>query len=229
MMDQGEDFADLLGHYRVRAGLKQQDLANKIGVHRNTIVNWENRTSWSESRGQVLRLADELYLTKEERKAILVAAKFSVEKCPVELWLVPYQHDPFFTGRENVLHSLRQLLVPAALTQALSGLGGIGKTHTAVEYAYRFHQYYEAVLWLQADSWEMLLSECLKLADELGIPDQEEANKTVEEVRRWLRKPRRWLLILDNVEDPQEILSKLLPTKHQGSVLITTRVRDVEQ
>jgi len=49
----------------------------------------------------------------------------------------------FFTGRDEVFRSLRELLIPestTALTQAISGLGGIGKTHTAAEYAYRFHQ-----------------------------------------------------------------------------------------
>jgi hypothetical protein len=126
----------------------------------------------------------------------------------------------FFTGRDDVFQSLRQLLVPGsamALTQAISGLGGIGKTHTAIEYAYRYHQYYEAVLWLQADSWEILISACMKLADELGLPEQKEADEVVAEVQRWLRKHRHWLLILDNVENPQEILLKFVPTGHQGS------------
>jgi hypothetical protein len=47
---------------------------------------------------------------------------------------------PFFTGREEVLSQLHDALSSgkAALTQpqAISGLGGIGKTQTAVEYAY---------------------------------------------------------------------------------------------
>jgi len=137
----------------------------------------------------------------------------------------------FFTGRDDMFQSLRQLLVPGsvtALTQAISGLGGIGKTHTAVEYAYRFHRDYEAVLWLQADSWEVLVSECIKLADELGLPEQKETDKVVLEVQRWLQKHRFWLLILDNVEHPQEILPKFVPTGHQGCLLVTTRVHTIE-
>ena len=85
MEDHKEDFADLLSRYRMHAGLKQQELANKIGVHRKTIVNWENRTSWPKSRGQVLRLADEFSLSKDERKAFLHAAGFPLnggqQKC----------------------------------------------------------------------------------------------------------------------------------------------------
>src|SRR2546421_11948259 len=50
----------------------------------------------------------------------------------------------------------------------------------------------------------------------------------VAEVQRWLRKHSHWLLILDNVEYPQEILSTFVPKQHQGSILMTTRVHDLE-
>jgi tetratricopeptide (TPR) repeat protein/transcriptional regulator with XRE-family HTH domain len=229
--NQEEDFADLLGRYLDQMGFTQQELANKIGVHRNTIVNWLNRTSQPPRRGQVLRLADELALPKQERKVLIQTAGFSLERWPTEIWTVPQQRDMFFTGRDHVFQSLREFLVPGsttALTQAISGLGGIGKTHTAVEYTYRFHQDYEAVIWLQADSWEVLVSACVKLADILELPKQKEAALTIAEVQRWLQKHRHWLLILDNVENPQELLLNFVPTGHQGYVLITTRVHNVE-
>jgi tetratricopeptide (TPR) repeat protein len=231
MKDQSEDFADQLGRYLLRVGFKQQELANKIGMHRNTIVKWMNRTSWPTSRGQVLRVADELSLLKEERKALIQAAGFSLERWPTEVWMVPQQRDMFFTGRDDVFQSLREVLAPgsmAALTQAISGLGGMGKTHTVIEYAYRFHKSYEAVLWLQADSWEILVSECMKLTDILELPEQKETDQVIIEIQRWLRKHRHWLLILDNVENPQEILPKFVPTSHQGYVLVTTRIHNIE-
>jgi len=44
--------------------------------------------------------------------------------------------------------------------QALTGLGGIGKTQTAVEYAYRYYSDYpEAILWARADSREGLVAD----------------------------------------------------------------------
>jgi hypothetical protein len=70
-------------------------------------------------------------------------------------WNVPYPRNPFFTGREDVLGQIRTNLLSgkaAALTQAIAGLGGIGKTQTAVEYAYRHQGDYAAVLWLSAAS-----------------------------------------------------------------------------
>ncbi len=81
---------------------------------------------------------------------------------------------------------------------------------------------------MSADSWEVLGSACLKAADELGLPEQREMDLIIEGVQHWLRRHRHWLLILDNVEDPQEILPRFVPTGHQGGVWITTRVNGVE-
>jgi len=69
-------------------------------------------------------------------------------------WTVTYRRNPDFTGREDLLESLRSELCsgsPAAVTQAIVGLGGVGKTQLAIEYAYRHAGQYEAVLWVGAD------------------------------------------------------------------------------
>ena len=63
--------------------------------------------------------------------------------------MVPYPRNPQFTGREDVLTQLETALLEsnaAVLTQpqAIRGLGGIGKTQTAVEYAYRHRNAYAA-------------------------------------------------------------------------------------
>lgn len=67
------------------------------------------------------------------------------------IWNVPYPRNPLFTGREELLTQLATALQadqPTAISQpeAISGLGGIGKTQLALEYAYRFRQNYQAVL-----------------------------------------------------------------------------------
>ncbi len=143
------------------------------------------------------------------------------------LWDVPSPRNTFFVGREAVFQTLRKALVPGALTQAIAGLGGVGKTQVALEYAHRFAQDYEAVLWLQADSWEVLTSAYLQLATKvLGLREQSEAERQVDAVKQWMQTHQRWLLILDNIEQPEEVLSAFLPPRHQGSMLIKTRMRE---
>src|SRR5262249_46857201 len=68
------------------------------------------------------------------------------------VWNVPYPRNPNFTGRQSILEQLEDALVsgmPAARSQAIAGLGGVGKTQTAVEYAYRHRDRYRAVLWVR--------------------------------------------------------------------------------
>src|SRR5438552_18194425 len=124
------------------------------------------------------------------------------------LWNVPYRRNPFFTGREEILAHLHQSLETdntAALTQpqGISGLGGIGKTQTAIEYAYRYQLEYQAVFWVSADSPVTLTSGFVTIAHLLQLPERNEADqrRIVEAVMRWLRIHSHWLLILDNVED----------------------------
>ena len=144
---------------------------------------------------------------------------------------MPYRRNPFFTGRENILNHLNAVLQnskTAALTQAqaISGLGGIGKTQIAIEYAYRYRDQYQAILWVNASSREAFTSDFVKLATLLNLPEQYEQDQefVVRAVKRWLSAHTSWLLILDNV-DNLEMLSDYLPVYSSGDVLLTTRLQ----
>src|SRR2546421_3509116 len=111
----------------------------------------------------------------------------------VPAWNVPLRRNPFFTGREPVFTQIHRLLLAgkaAALSQppAISRLGGIGKTQTAVEYAYRYRDEYQFVLWMQANTSEALLANFVALARVLDLPekDAQEQQITVQALKRWL-------------------------------------------
>ncbi len=145
------------------------------------------------------------------------------------IWNIPYPRNPFFTGREEVLIRLADALKAgqsAALSQpqAISGLGGIGKTQIAIEYAYRYHQEYEAVLWARAESLESLISSYNAIATLLNLPEREasEQDITIQAVKKWLQTHRKWLLILDNADELM-LLPDFLPPDLGGHLLLTTR------
>jgi tetratricopeptide (TPR) repeat protein len=145
------------------------------------------------------------------------------------VWMLPFARNPFFTGREDVLEQLRthlQTTGTAAIgqPQAITGLGGIGKTQIAVEYAYRHRHDYQAVLWCLAESQEALTAGFVAIARALSLLEYQEQDQTitVQAVIKWLQTHQQWLLILDNVEDLQ-LLPPFLPSLNEGHIVLTTR------
>ena len=150
---------------------------------------------------------------------------------PAPLWNVPFSPNPFFTGREEILGQIRarfQTDQVAALSQpqAMSGLGGIGKTQIALEYAHRYRHNYQAVLWTRGDSREALISGYAAIARLLDLPQKDEQDQAfvVRAVLRWLTAQAGWLLILDSA-DELVLVREFLPTAFDGHVLLTTRAQ----
>ena len=114
----------------------------------------------------------------------------------------------------------------AALTQpqAISGLGGIGKTQIALEYAYRYREHYRAIFWVNASTRETLSADFASLATVLDLPEKHEQDQdtVIRAVKRWLAGHDQWLLILDNVDTPEMVVD-FLPTHTMGDTLLTTR------
>ena len=148
---------------------------------------------------------------------------------PQSAWNVPYPRNPFFTGREDLLKQLHSHLAQttiAALTQppAITGLGGIGKTQIVLEYAHRYRDEYNYVLWVNATGQETLIEGFVSIARLIGLPvkDEQDQRIIVEATKQWLATSEHWLLILDNADD-LEVASDFLPTTGKGHLLLTSR------
>src|SRR5262245_37305746 len=105
------------------------------------------------------------------------------------LWEVPYQRNPFFTGRGSYLTKLRKHFTddrPEGKQQVLHGLGGIGKSQLALEYAYRYRDQYSLVWWLPAEDVTAMGLAFAKLGRAVGLRLDPEAS--LEDVRHRVRR-----------------------------------------
>ena len=233
-----------LKHERELRGWTQSYVAERVGTNQINVSRWETgatapnpyfRQQLSELFGksiQELGLIHEVSEEHTDNSSIVPDAPTSYEfSSPLPLWFVPYRRNPFFTGREETLAYLHNALKKsktASLTQAqaINGLGGIGKTQIAIEYAYRYREDYQAVFCINASTNDTLNNDFKTLAVLLHLPehDEQEQDIVVRAVKLWLTTHSHWLLILDNV-DNLETIAKFLPEYGVGEVLITTRLQ----
>jgi tetratricopeptide (TPR) repeat protein len=190
-------------------------------------------------------LADNVYQTlvgikdPEERKRRIIAAAERQSQAappPPRPFIGVPPRIASFTGRVGELDRLDAILMhdkPAAVTQAsvgraaVQGMGGVGKTALAIEYAHRFRGLYAGVCWCPAETRTGLLSALAGLAATLGASTAEEADveKAAKAALRRLAEQRAtWLLVYDNVPAP-DTMADLLPPAG-ARVLITSRFSD---
>jgi tetratricopeptide (TPR) repeat protein len=133
-----------------------------------------------------------------------------------------------FTGRDQLLLALHDSLCRphhTALTQqVLYGLGGIGKTQLAIEYAWRNSGSYDVIWWIRAEDPSTVASDYASLARELDLSEKgaKDQTVTIHAVKKWFEHNIGWLIIFDNARDPESIRS-FLPNASGGHVLITSR------
>ncbi|RMJ18034.1 hypothetical protein CDV36_002340 [Fusarium kuroshium] len=148
-----------------------------------------------------------------------------------------------FCGRSDVLQGLTDIFFPskrsatrAPIICTLSGLGGIGKTQTAVEFSHHCleHHIFDTVLWIQADSHESLIRGFSIIASKFGLAETGASDDAIiTAVKMWLSDldqhtglpgdmahSDKWLLVFDNAKD-DELLTPFLPWNGPGCVLVT--------
>lgn len=138
--------------------------------------------------------------------------------------------NPNFTGRTELLELLGERLregTTTVLPEAIHGMGGVGKTQLAIEYAYRHQGEYDIVWWIPSERPGQIGQALVELAGRLGLETSTEANIAGPAVREALREGRpfsRWLLIFDNADNPEQV-RHYFPTGGNGTILVTSRNR----
>ena len=158
-----------------------------------------------------------------------------------------------FVAREAEMNRLTQAMLPTSTDKMLPkvcllhGLGGIGKTQLAVEFARKYQGNFSAIFWIDGSTKEKLGRSIAGLTSQLPQHQQsyrarsyskeigEDLDAIVGDVLQWFSQPSndQWLLIFDNVDrefsvqskDPEAFdVKKYFPDGDQGSILITSRL-----
>ncbi|KAK5451874.1 hypothetical protein LTS15_007597 [Exophiala xenobiotica] len=180
------------------------------------------------------------------------AAPEPLESPPNPSALIPFSRDPDFIERGPILDQLRQKCATPGSRTALVGLGGVGKSQLAIEWAHRTRDRSPEtwVFWVHASNAARFEQSFRDMADCAKIAGRRNVQATIFKlVHDWLRNERhgKWVLILDNVDDAGFLvgsqstgeeghtqglddgsarpLREYIPHCPHGSVLITTRSR----
>ncbi len=139
--------------------------------------------------------------------------------------------NPDFTGRTDFLRELERRLshgtTEAALPEVLHGMGGVGKSQLATEYAYRHRSDFDVIWWIPAERSVKIVASLVELGTRLGL-NIGDAYIGVQEVVDALRGgrhpnvPPNWFLVFDNADSPAAV-QQYLPTGGSGRILVTSR------
>ncbi|RHZ68077.1 hypothetical protein CDV55_107889 [Aspergillus turcosus] len=159
-------------------------------------------------------------------------------RCNLPCFMLSQHPNPDFIGRKDIFDVMDKQLLPqesdserGTRLYAICGMGGIGKTDLAVEYAHSRRSKFGAIFWLEAGGVSQLASDFGRISTQLGLQTREEAqslDSSIEIAKVWLSKPRstnakdNWLLIFDNA-DNLDIITNYVPYNGNGSILITSR------
>src|SRR5271154_4435885 len=160
---------------------------------------------------------------------------------PQACFMVPYERNEYFVGRKEFLKQLFERFTdsmprPYQRRIALFGMGGVGKTQTALEYVYTNRSSYNRIYWITAVDQASLLSGYQEIAKTTGLKNLSQLSpvETAETVLSWLSQEQSWLLVIDNLDDINVVSSKSLNVVNMGGkflpgtgphqhTLITTR------
>ncbi|KFX97135.1 hypothetical protein V490_02942 [Pseudogymnoascus sp. VKM F-3557] len=147
-------------------------------------------------------------------------------------WLVPRGVNKLFTGRSEIIDKIKGAIRNDSTQHAdkqkvfvITGLGGMGKTEICLQVANILREEFWGVFWVDADTKSTAKKDFISAVAAFGS-----LAESIDDARQLLANTKhRWLLILDNADDPEFDYQAYLPSGSRGVVIITSRVSDCSQ
>lgn len=139
------------------------------------------------------------------------------------IWNVPFNQNISFTGREDILNKINEVLSSNQSQVVIYGLGGVGKTSIVLEYIYRNLDKYNLVWWIRSEKEEIMSADITQLARKIGFDIKNtDIEDIIENTRQWLSRNTNWLIIFDNLNN-SEFLKEYIPQGKIGHVIVTSQ------
>lgn len=221
----GESLSLQLAHIVQYAKSKSHDFENLIVLCANCHVKADSQ-KWSKKQFELHKKTPWVLRGKDGRGS---------EPKHYGMHNIPFGANAFFRGRKVEIDQIRKILPKRKETTesrivVLVGQGGIGKTQTAIEIAWKMRRRYDAVFWIHADTEQILRSSLAALGRPwlLNIDewDQGKEEKVIEAVLKKLKDSADILLIIDNVDNPivLDLVMGLVAPALAGDLIVTSRL-----
>ena len=229
--------------------------AKTIIFFRNNPNLGKSRNAWSEFNSEFLKTianlkkharqideeVDMIRLKQETKSAETLEALSqlrivkSVDNVALPCHVIPYGINPRFYERELELAKLHEVLdpqeeVPGLKVMAIHGLGGVGKTQLALNYANISLEPFDVILWVPAETQIKMTRAFSSFAKKLNLRKEDESDddaQAAQKVKDWFNALKvNFLIVFDNA-DSIDLLLQMWPSNSKGSILITTRSSSV--
>jgi len=210
------------------AALPEDEQEKLGGLSQEEFNKWLSESGVATARGveEVKELVQEVIARLDEYKK---------DKPARIIHNLPYRSiGGLFTGREEIMEGLKSQVggeKATAITQAIAGLGGIGKSRLAVEFGWwgLNNEKYGHVFFVSSETPKLINTSLARLATVvLGIaPNEAKEEEARKSALGWLTQNDGWLMIIDNSDSKEaaEVVEKLLPQLSRGQVIITSRYK----
>ena len=203
---------------RKNLGWTQGDLAKKADISIRAIQDLESKGTTSLTTLNLV--AEQIDIPVSE---LLRQGKNDSSSDTSSVFDVPFRRNQFFVGRDDLFELAEKAIFEERQTiVAVSGLGGIGKSQFALEFAYRNRTRFNHVLWAPASSDLELRQAFVSFAKDLRLANTENVLELYQEFLSWAEYESDWILILDNADNPAEIES-VMPKRIAGQIVLTSR------